>query len=175
MGDSLYEMPDPFFFVCLFFVGEGGWVINKMSSVCRLLFGCVDWSEAKMSGILRHWGVQLIWAYSWARPAILVVGKGRGGMMLFLLFPHFHSCASFFLSLSFISSISLLSLFSLSLGDDTKWPTRVDVSLNLNSINHISNKYLRLYIHIAWSYLYTFIVCRDEDWLSRCDLTMDDM
>ena len=31
-------------------------------------------------------------------------------------------------SLSFLL-LSLLSLFSLSLGDDTKWPTRVDVSL----------------------------------------------
>ena len=28
----------------------------------------------------------------------------------------------------------LLSLFSLSLGDDTKWPTRVDVSFNPNTI-----------------------------------------
>ena len=43
-----------------------------------------------------HRGVQLILAYSWARPAILVAGKGRGGMFLFLLFLHFHSCSSFF-------------------------------------------------------------------------------
>ena len=43
-----------------------------------------------MSCILRHWGVQLILAYSWARPAaILVAGKGRGGMFLFLPFLHF--------------------------------------------------------------------------------------
>ena len=41
-------------------------------------------------------GIQLILAYSWARPAILVAGKGRGGMFLFLLFLHFHSCSSFF-------------------------------------------------------------------------------
>ena len=39
----------------------------------------------KVSCILRHRGVQLILAYSWARPAILVAGKDRGGM-LFLLF-----------------------------------------------------------------------------------------
>ena len=32
-----------------------------------------------MSCILHHWGVQLILAYSWARPAILAAGKGRGG------------------------------------------------------------------------------------------------
>ena len=55
------------------------------------------WSGgAKVKCILHHWGVQLILAYSWARPAILVVGKGRGRMFLFLLFLHFHSCSSFF-------------------------------------------------------------------------------
>ena len=46
--------------------------------------------------ILCHRGVQLILAYSWARPAIVEVGKGRGGMFLFLLFLPFHSCSSFF-------------------------------------------------------------------------------
>ena len=97
------------------------------------------WSGgAKVLCILHHWGVQLILAYSWARPAILVVGKGRGGMFLFLLFLHFHSCSSFFPVPLFHLLYSLLSLFSLSLGDDTKWPSRVDVSLNPNTIkiNH---------------------------------------
>ena len=51
---------------------------------------------AKVSCSLRHQGVQLILAYNWARPAILVAGKGKGGMFLFLLFLHFHSCSSFF-------------------------------------------------------------------------------
>ena len=32
---------------------------------------------AKVSCILRHWGAQLIQAYSWERPAILVAGMGR--------------------------------------------------------------------------------------------------
>ena len=55
------------------------------------------WSGvANMSCILRHRGIQLILADSWARPAILEAGKGRGGMFLFLLFLHFHSCSSFF-------------------------------------------------------------------------------
>ena len=54
------------------------------------------WSGVAMvSCILRHRGVQLKLAYSWARPAILVAGKGRGGMFLFLLFLHFHSCSYF--------------------------------------------------------------------------------
>ena len=68
---------------------------------------------AKVLCILRHWGLQLILAYSWARPVILVAGKGRVGMFLFFLFLHFHSCSSFF-------PVPLLSLFSLSLGDDTE-------------------------------------------------------
>ena len=60
------------------------------------------WSGGvKVSYILCHRGVQLILAYSWARPAILVAGKGRGGMFLFFLFLHLHSC----------SCVSLLSLF----------------------------------------------------------------
>ena len=55
------------------------------------------WScGVKVACILRHRGVQLILACSWARPAILVAGKGRGGMFLFLQFLHFHSCSSFF-------------------------------------------------------------------------------
>ena len=36
---------------------------------------------AKVSCILHHKGIQLILAYSWTRPAILVAGKGRGGML----------------------------------------------------------------------------------------------
>ena len=51
-------------------------------------------------------GFQLILAYSWARPAILEAGKGRGGILLFLLFLHFHSCSSFISST--IPSISFL-------------------------------------------------------------------
>ena len=48
---------------------------------------------------------------------ILAAGKGRGGMFLFLLFLHCHSLS--FLPYPSLSS-PLLSLFSLSLGDDTK-------------------------------------------------------
>ena len=97
------------------------------------------WSDgAKVSCILCHQGVQLISDYSWARPAILVAGKGRGWMLFFFYFFCFFTFIPVPLSplsLSFISSMDLLSLFSLSLGDDTKWPTRVDVSLNPKTIN----------------------------------------
>ena len=89
--------------------------------------------EAKVLCILHHWGVQLILTCSWARPAILAAVKGRGGMFLFLLFLHCHSFS--FLPYPSLSS-PLLSLFSLSLGDDTKWRTWVDVSLNPNTINN---------------------------------------
>ena len=90
---------------------------------------------AKVSCIFCNRGVQLILAYSWARPAILVAGKGREVMFLFLLFLHFHSCSSFFPVPLFHLFCYLICLFSLSLGDDTKWPTRVDVSLNPNSVS----------------------------------------
>ena len=67
---------------------------------------------AKVSCILREREVQLILACSWARPAILVAGKVREGMFLFLLFVHyipvlFPPCPSLLIS-STISSISFL-------------------------------------------------------------------
>ena len=37
---------------------------------------------ATVSRILRHRGVQLILAYSWPRPTVLVVGNSRGGIVL---------------------------------------------------------------------------------------------
>ena len=57
-------------------------------------------------------GVQLILAYSWARPAILVAGKGRGGIFYFFYFFTFipvplSSLSIFFIS-STISSVSFL-------------------------------------------------------------------
>ena len=67
----------------------------------------------------------------------------------FLLFLHFHSCSSFFSDPLFhlcscLSSL-LLSLFSFSLGDDTKWPMRVDVSSNPNAVD-----YQHIAINIEW-------------------------
>ena len=66
----------------------------------KMLFSFQKWGwlgVAKVLCILRHQGVQQMLAYSWVRPAILVAGKSRGGMFLFLLFLHFHSCSFFFL------------------------------------------------------------------------------
>ena len=99
---------------------------------------------------LCHWGVQLILAYSWARPTILVAVKGRGGMFLFLLFLHFHSYFSFFTFSLSSPLLFLLSLFSLSLGDSTKWPTKVDVSLNPNMINKSSVFLLKNKKIVSW-------------------------
>ena len=62
----------------------------------------------------------LILASRWARSAILVAGKVEGEYFLFLLFLHFHSCSSSFPVPSLSSLLSLLSLFSVSLGDNTK-------------------------------------------------------
>ena len=49
---------------------------------------------------------------------LLSLQQVRGGMFLFLLFLHFHSFSSFFPVPLSSSLLSLLSLFSLSLGDD---------------------------------------------------------
>ena len=98
-------------------------------------------------GYLTSQGVRLILASTWAWPAILVAGKGKGVMFLFLLFPHFHSCSACFpVPLFHLLYYLLLSLLPFSLGDDTKRPTRVDMSLNPNTISqrgyssHISKR-----------------------------------
>ena len=76
--------------------------------------------EAKVSCSFCHRGAHLILAYSWAKHAVLAARNGRGGVLLFLLFLHFHSFSSFFP----ISFFHLLFYFflSLSLGDDKKDP-----------------------------------------------------
>ena len=80
----------------------------KTSLSINISFCCH--SPFLVSCILRYRGVQLILAYSWARPAILEADKGRGEMFLFFLFfPPFHSF-SFLPCLS--HSSSLLSLLS---------------------------------------------------------------
>ena len=56
----------------------------------------------------------------WARPAVLVAGKGRGGMFLFLLFLHFHSCSSFFPVPLFHLFYHLFYLFSPFLWETTQ-------------------------------------------------------
>ena len=79
------------------------------------------WSGgAKVLCILRHLGVQLILAESWARPVILVASKGRGGCFYFFCFFTFIPVPLSSLFLSFISSTISSISFSLSLGDDTK-------------------------------------------------------
>ena len=76
---------------------------------------------AKVSCILRHRGVQLRLAYSRERPGIRVAGKGRGGMFFFYSVSSLSFLILFLPCPSLLSPLlSLLSLFSLSQGDDTK-------------------------------------------------------
>ena len=94
------------------------------SEKIRLYFSCESaarhiiqgWlGEAKVLCILYHWAIQLILAYSLARPAILAVGKDRGGN---IFISSVSSLSVMFLSplpLSFIfSTISSISLLSFS-------------------------------------------------------------
>ena len=70
---------------------------KKKKHTTKCILTSEGWSGgAKVSCILRHWGIQLKLDYIWARPTILVADKSRGEMFLFLLFLHFHSCSSFF-------------------------------------------------------------------------------
>ena len=94
-----------------------------------------EWSGgAKVSCILRHRDVQLILAYSWARPAILIAGEG-GCFYFFCFFTFIHipytSLFPSFIS-SLISSVSFLR-FS---GRRHEMTPGVDVSLNPNTSNH---------------------------------------
>ena len=76
----------------------------------------VGWlGEAKVPCILRHRSSN-IFAYGWERPAILAEGKGRGGMLLFLLFLHFHS-------FSFLPCPSLSSPLGSYLSSPFLWET----------------------------------------------------
>ena len=95
--------------------------LNKFSKTASTIV-LVGWlGEAKVSCILLHQVIQLILAYSWARPAVFAAGKGRGGMFcFFLLILHFHSFSSPLCPSLSSPLLSLLSFFSLSLGDDTK-------------------------------------------------------
>ena len=121
------------------------------------------WSGCAKICILHHRGVQLILAYSWARPAILVAGKGREGMFLFLLFLLFHSC-SFFFPVPLFHLFYLYYHFSPFLWSDTKWFTRVDVSLNPNTINTTFNRFMPSGLFCLYS-LDRSIVIRRGVWL----------
>ena len=97
---------------------------RKQNIVESSLSSSWGWSGvAKMSYSLRHRASNWYW-HSWARPAILVAGKSRGGMFLFFLFLLL-SFLFLFLPCPSLSS-PLLSLLSLS--HFTKWSTKVDVS-----------------------------------------------
>ena len=58
---------------------------------------------------LKLLGIQLILAYSWARPAVLVAGKGRGGNVVisfcFFPVPRFHLLYDLFYLFSTLSLI----------------------------------------------------------------------
>ena len=89
---------------------------RRMRRLHCLLSLSVGWlGGAKVSCILCHRGVQLILANSWARPAILVAGKGRGGCFYFFCFFTFIPVPLSSLLLSFISStISSISFLPFS-------------------------------------------------------------
>ena len=137
------------------FIMHSGYVFFSL-----LHLGVVGWGK----GAVCHRSAHLRLAYGWARPAILVAagtGRGENVYYFFCFFTFIHFPLSLppppppppYPSLSF-PLLSLLSLFTLSLGDETKWPTRVDVSLNPNTINKIVSPPK----HILWATNWLFLV-----------------
>ena len=80
------------------------------SDIYFMVLGVVGWCEGVL--YLTSPGRPTVLAYSWARPAILVAGKGRGGCFYFFCFFTFISVPLSSLSLSFISS-TISSIFFL--------------------------------------------------------------
>ena len=112
------------------------WILGLMFDTVKIFCLVQDWY---LSGLVCqrycvscHRGVQLILACSWARPVTLVAGKGRVGNV-FILSVSLLKFLFLFLPCPSLSP-PLLSLFSLSLGDNTKLPTRIDMLLNPNTI-----------------------------------------
>ena len=112
------------------------------------------WSGvAKVSCILRHWGIQLIFAHSWARPAIIVAGKCKAEIFIFLMFLHFHSGSSFFPVPLFHL---LFYLFFPFLWDDTKWHVvKPQHSQSTQSVNSVKRKQLDS-LHMVTSHVFMF-------------------
>ena len=94
-----------FFFNCLIWSHQ-----NLCSFIPLFWLGVVGWCEGVL--YLTSPGRPTVLAYSWARPAILVAGKGRGGCFYFFCFFTFISVPLSSLSLSFISS-TISSIFFL--------------------------------------------------------------
>ena len=87
--------------------------IEAINGPCHVGSGGWGWRGQDWLGVAK--------VSCWARPAILVAGKGRGGYV-FISSVSLLSFLFLFLPFPSLSSplLSLLSLFYLSLGDDTK-------------------------------------------------------
>ena len=101
----------------------------KVSQYHTLLYcqsGVVGCGEGVMS--LTSQGRPTDLAYSWVRLAILVTGRSRQGMYLFLLLLRFHSCSSFFpVTFSISSTISSISFLPFSGRQHNMIPNPINV------------------------------------------------
>ena len=105
-------------------------------AVCSASISLHIWGwlgEAKVSCILRHRGVELILAYSLARLAILEAGKSSYFFCFFTLI-HYYSFSFSFPFISCTISSSSPFLWETTQNDSI---TRVDISLNSNTINSL--------------------------------------
>ena len=113
-------------------LSEYQWIFTKLGVFIHNVEGVVGCCKGVVC--LMSLG-QLILAYSWARPAVLVAVKEEWENFHFFSFFPFIPVPLSSLSLSFISS-TIFSVFFLPFsGRRHKWPTRIDVSLNPNTVN----------------------------------------
>ena len=107
IGDYLHEMSNPVFWEKNNLPSAGSQLNCIPLQICKFLIPRLVQRVPLWIGggwVWQRWQVSYVtgasnWYWllgSWARPVILLAGKGREGMFLFLLFLHFHSCSSFF-------------------------------------------------------------------------------
>ena len=80
-------------------------------------------------------------------------------MLLFFLFLHFNSSSSFLPVPHFHLYCLFYLLFSFFLGDNAKWPTRYDVSLNPNTINLPIFFFFFFFFFFVLAFLRRFLCC----------------
>ena len=108
-----------------------------------------------------HRGIQLILAYSWARLAILVVGKGREEFFYCFCFFSFIPVPLSSLSLSFISS----SISSISKVSSFLWETTQNDPQGLTCCETLTeSKKLRVSVHIIFFLFLHENLCCDYSW-----------
>ena len=112
-----------------------------------------NWSAEKIISRFNNNQRKSVWVvWWWEGLSILEAGEGRAHVTFFFCF-----CTVICL-LSYLPLLALLSLFTLSLGDDTKWPTSVNVS-QTNKTSGKPHFFTCLYFFLLFKFVFIACVC----------------